>query len=130
MAFFTQMMELKDTLENMGFIVHTPILEGSGTDYSLLTESEQRETKNKFINKHLDKIKESHAILVANYDKKGIEGYIGANTFIEMAFAYALNKKIYILKSIPDQDNKIEIMGLLPICLKEDVQSLVAKNGA
>lgn len=37
---------------------------------------------------HFKKIEESDAILVCNYTKNGVENYIGANTFLEMGFAY------------------------------------------
>lgn len=34
-----------------------------------------------------------------------------------MGFAYTLEKKIFILNDIPEQDNKVEIMSLRPIVL-------------
>ena len=52
---------------------------------------------------HFAKIRESDAILVCNFTKKGIENYIGANTFLEMGHAYALEKPIYVLNKLPDQ---------------------------
>ena len=55
------------------------------------------------VRKHIDKIRESDAILVCNYDKKGIANYIGANTFIEIAAAHYLRKPIFALNLLPDQ---------------------------
>lgn len=52
--------------------------------------------------KHVDKIRESDAILVCNYSKNGIENYIGANSFAEMFAAYYFNKSIYTLNPLPD----------------------------
>lgn len=52
--------------------------------------------------KHVDKIRESEAILVCNYTKNNIENYIGANSFAEMFVAYYFNKAIYVLNPLPD----------------------------
>ena len=54
------------------------------------------------VRKHIDKTREADAILVCNYDKKGIKNYIGANTFLEMASAHYHRKPIYVLNSLPD----------------------------
>jgi len=52
---------------------------------------------------HFAKIRKSDAILVCNFTKKGTENYIGANTFLEMGYAYSLRKPIYVLNRLPDQ---------------------------
>lgn len=50
-------------------------------------------------------IRKSNVFLLFNYDKKGIEGYIGAEGYAELCFAVALNLiynkniKIYIYKT-------------------------------
>ena len=54
------------------------------------------------MNAHFAKIRESDAILVCNFTKKGIENYIGANTFLEMGYAYSLGLPIYTLNPLPD----------------------------
>ena len=54
------------------------------------------------MNAHFAKIRESDAIIVCNYTKKGIENYIGANTFLEMGYAYSLGLPIYTLNPLPD----------------------------
>jgi len=54
------------------------------------------------VRKHIDKIRESDAVLVCNYDKNGIANYIGANTFIEIAAAHYLRKPIFLLNPLPD----------------------------
>lgn len=53
--------------------------------------------------KHVDKVREADVILVCNYDKNGIQHYIGANTFAEMFVAYYFGKPIFALNSLPDQ---------------------------
>ena len=54
------------------------------------------------VRKHIDKIRESDAVLICNYDKKGIKNYIGANTFLEIASAHYNRKPVYALNTLPD----------------------------
>jgi len=66
------------------------------------------------IRKHFTKIEKSNAILVCNYTKNNIENYIGANTFIEMAYAHYLNKPIFCLNKLPDMkyiDDELAAFG-------------------
>ena len=75
---------------------------------------------------HYNKMKKADAILVLNYDKNGIKGYIGANSFLEMGFAYVLNKKIFLLMEIPDQKYiSDEVLALSPIVLKGDLNLIL-----
>jgi len=55
-----------------------------------------------FVREHFKKIEESDAILVCNFTKNGIDNYVGANTFLEMGFAYYVKKPIYVLNPLPD----------------------------
>jgi nucleoside 2-deoxyribosyltransferase len=59
--------------------------------------------KKSLIIAYFNHILESDGILVANFDKNGIKNYIGANTFLEMGYAFALKKKIFILNGVPNQ---------------------------
>ena len=54
------------------------------------------------MNAHFAKIREADVLLVCNFTKKGIENYIGANTFLEMGYAYSLSLPIYTLNPLPD----------------------------
>ena len=69
------------------------------------------------IKDHFDKVEWSEAVLIANYDKNGIAGYIGGNTLMEMGVAFHLGKKIFLLHPIPEISYKEEILGLRPIVL-------------
>ena len=55
-----------------------------------------------FVREHFKKIEESDAMLVCNFTKNGIDNYVGANTFLEMGFAYYIKKPIYALNPLPD----------------------------
>ena len=54
------------------------------------------------IREHFNKIKDSDAVLVCNFTKNDVENYIGANTFLEMGFAYYIGKPIFALNPLPD----------------------------
>lgn len=89
-----------------------------------LTE-ELLETKKQLMDEHIDKIKNSDAILVLNFDKPKNRGYVGGNSFLEMGVAYALAKKVFIWKkpsnTLPYYE---EIMAMRPIIIEENLEKI------
>lgn len=73
------------------------------------------------IKSYFDKVAWSDAILVLNYKKNNIKGYIGGNTLLEMGLAFYLGKKIYLLNPVPEISYKEEILGMKPIILEGDL---------
>lgn len=63
-------------------------------DYDVLMES-------------FNKIKDCDAVLILNYDKKGIKGYLGTSVLMEIAVAYANKKKLFLLNPIDKQQNYV-----------------------
>lgn len=112
MQFFRQMEDLKSVLESKDFFVYLPEAEENEDFYAQIPEKDKPALKRGFIDTHLEKIKRSTSILVANYPRNGISGYVGANTLMEIAFAYALEKNIYLLNSLGDQACKDELLAL------------------
>lgn len=49
--------------------------------------------ENDLIREHFRNIDRSDAILVINYEKKGVPGYVGGNTFLEMGHAFSQGKR-------------------------------------
>ncbi len=86
--------------------------------------SVMRKIKDDVIKRYYNIIKESDVILILNYEKKGIAGYIGGNTFLEMGFAHVLNKKIFLLNPIPEMGYKDEIVAMQPIVLNGDLNKI------
>jgi hypothetical protein len=77
------------------------------------------------INDHFEKIQWSDAILVVNPEKRGVPGYIGGNTLIEIGLSYFLKKPIYILNPISSQlSYKQEIFGMKPIVVDGDLSKI------
>jgi len=136
-AFFAkESYELKKKLEEEGHVVfiYPKEVEISGRSVPIEEFYEMRkkeltegllEVKARLIEEHIKRIERSDAILVLNLDKKGKEGYIGGNTFMEIAIAFYLNKKIFLWKE-PSKDLPYyeEIMAMKPIIIGGDVKKV------
>lgn len=111
----------KQSLEQSGHTVHTPKImadEVAGKSLSL-------KEKHQVMLDYLLLIKNVDAILVYNKEKHGIAGYIGANTLIEMAVAFAEQVPIYLLKDVGDIDAKEEIKAMYPVVIHGNVHNIV-----
>ncbi len=118
-----KMHEVETKLKALGFSVLLPDMAETG-DYGSMAETERYQFKNRMIVGHFNKIKESDAVLIVNDRLKDTDNYIGANSFLEMGFAFSFNKKIFLLNNLPDQPNTVEIGGMLPICLNGNVDAI------
>ncbi len=102
MFFSKEILNAKKYLENKGHFVSIPpntevCLEDSRTATSL-----EYCMKNNLLQKCFERIRDHDAILVLNYEKSGIKGYIGGASLMEIGIAYYLGKKIFILNNLPD----------------------------
>ncbi len=88
MQHFDKCEGLQKELQQRGYDVDMP--------YKAVDESNVR-TKKECIEDHIAKLRQSDALVVANYDDERSAGYIGPSTFFEIGWAYALNKIIYLL---------------------------------
>jgi nucleoside 2-deoxyribosyltransferase len=137
-AFFEQMLAVQKELEKNGHEVKLPPLKIKDENGNLISVTEyynlrKMETddqswiwqrKKEAIKTHFDKIDWSDAILVLNYDKKGIANYIGGNTLMEMGVAFYLNKPIYLYQPLPEVSYKEEILGMFPIIINGDLTKI------
>lgn len=121
---------MQEALRGRGFTVFVPgELDDIRKNESYMDSDEERITAKieyDFIREHFRKIEQSDAILVLNYEKKGIPGYIGGNTFLEMGYAFGLGKKVYLLNDIPEMDYKTEMAAIQPILLHGDIKNIPA----
>jgi len=124
MVFIEKMIEIKNKLEKKGFEVYYPKISEEKIEYNELSESEQINLKNSFIDEHINKIKKSDIVLVVNYEKNGIKNYIGANSFLEIGFGYILGKKLYLLNDFPKQDNVLEIKAMKPTVINNNLDKI------
>lgn len=110
-AFSDKMVQYKAKLKTLGFdaIVHPDyeeIVAGKNPKLAERMRKEHGKVKKQYdyIRWYFNAIKKSDAILVLNFDKKNIRNYIGANTFLQIADAFELGRKIYLINELPDQD--------------------------
>lgn len=128
MVFAEKMLAVKKELEKIGHKIYI-------SDYAIAYQGKTRKEIVKStiydkihqdaIRNHWRKIKKSQAILVLNYDRKGISNYIGGNTLLEIGFAYILHKKIFLLNPIPSIDfYRSEIVAVKPVILNGDLKKI------
>lgn len=126
-SFYQKVLGIKDKLHKRGFKVLIPSTvykmkknkNFNVESYKLWHKNPKLYSiKTKLIKDHFKKIEKSEAILVVNLEKNGKKGYIGGNVLIEMAIAFYLKKKIYILNEV-DNKNPFyeEILGMKPVFL-------------
>lgn len=103
-----------------GFSKHTVILpELKRYQHIRDVENNDRlfsEIKNKLTNENIKNVEKADALLILNFDHRGIENYVGGNSFLEMVVAYYLHKPIFLLNPIPNNmPYTEEIKALMPI---------------
>jgi len=120
-----EMLEIEKKLQALGREV---ILPPFTHDYAALdemdkmhSESANNKIKHNLVGVYYEEIKNSDAILVINIERKGIRGYIGGNSFLEMGFARVLNKPIYLWDGIPEMSYRDEIEAMQPIIINGDL---------
>ncbi len=126
-AFVKEMVEWKRRLESAGHevILHQHYIEQAdggmrGLRQRMATEHAAVKREYDYIRWHYQTIVESDAVLALNFDKNGVEHYIGGNTFLELGFAYVHHKKIFLLNPIPAMGYTEEIKAMEPILIHND----------
>ncbi len=124
-----EILSVKSQLEVRGHEVEIPEgvknIELRGRTEVSAEEKAEDKIKHDLIRGYFEKIKAYDVLLVVNPPKRGIEGYIGGNTFIEMAFAHVLDKPLYVLHPLPEISYISEILAMQPVVLNGDL-SLIA----
>lgn len=124
LAFAKEILEIEKKLQEAGHAVLVPLeaetfLTGRSND-----RSHEPEFARQWMLGHYDNIAQSDAILVTNFDKNTIKGYIGWATLLEMGIACYLRKKIFILNDIPSEEAiryVQEIKLMKPIIIHNDL---------
>lgn len=127
--FYQQMRQVQAKLKLLGHKALVPksleLIEKQGFVKPETVDSRLKaEAKHDFIGEHFKKIARSEAVLVVNETKKGIKGYVGGNTFLEMGVAFYLKKKIYLLYPIPKMDYELELQAMKPVVLNGKVEKI------
>lgn len=129
MAFSDEMLEIGEELKKLG---HEPVYSGFIERYAGLAdeEIEKRKLEDKFENdaskEFWSRMDGVDAILILNYDRKGIENYVGGNSFLDLGYAHHKGIKKFLLNPIPEIDlYKTEIEAMAPVVLNGDLALIV-----
>jgi len=127
MHFAKEMLEAQKSLQGLGHDAKIPsdtleCLENPELnmdfDYCVRTQIDKKD---------FQQVADSDAILVLNYPKNGIKGYIGGATLMEIGLARHLGKKIFLLHDIPSEDElryALEVRLTSPVVLGGDIKKI------
>lgn len=125
MTFAKKMVETEKELLERG---HSVILPKFTKEYAELdsiedkhTESAKNKIEHNLIRNYFNEIKNCDAILILNEKRNDISNYIGGNSFLEMGFAHILNKRIFLMNSIPEMIYSDEIKAMQPVVINSDL---------
>ena len=120
MTFFDEMLYLRSMLYNNG--VHAIVPDSDDSFYEKVIDANDPTALNKYKSMasrlHIRKIWRisTRAILVVNGKKRNVDNYIGANSLAEIALAFALNKKIFLLYGMPSiYSDELLAWGAMPL---------------
>lgn len=131
MTFAKEMVDMKGKLEALGHAALVPLDVNSHVKNSKLVDDLDSNLKHaiekNIMKRCFDLVAESDAILVLNYLKNGIKGYVGTSTLMEIGLAYYLGKKIFLLNTIPKSKearwvHELEVMQ--PIIINGDLKKI------
>ncbi len=128
MTFAKDMVQYQKLLEDLKFNVFIP---GNGSrdlarykEAGNTKEATRRKIENNYIKEHFKLISDSDAILVLNISKNNVSNYIGGNSFLEIGYAFSLNRQIFLLNDIPECSYKAEIEAMQPIVIGADLAKI------
>lgn len=120
MTFIEEMETLGSSLSELGYQVTTPSRDERDSHWDSLSERDQVSLKRELVEDYLAHIKGCDVVLLANFAKGEVEGYVGANTLMEASFAKALDIPIAVLFDPGPQACQLEIRSIINGCLDGD----------
>lgn len=131
MTFAKEMLKTKEILGGMGHEVKIPTdaqdISKGNHNHDDLDADYKHCIENDILRTHLKLVEESDAILVLNYDKNDIKGYIGTSSLMELGLAHYFYKKIFLLQSLPDRSKyrwTHEVKIMQPVVLDGDFSKI------
>jgi len=108
-----KIIECSKKLEEDGYNVLLPVECMQGIDKIIASRA------------HLDRVidPKNKIFLIVNETKNGIENYIGANSFAEIAFGFYFKKRVYLLNDIYEP-YKDELIGWKVVPIKGDLSKI------
>lgn len=133
-AFYKHVTEIMDQLKDKGYdviIPKTALIMRERNDFDVshyktwLKDASKKDKKKELMDNHFKEVEKADAVLIVNDEKHGIKGYIGGNVLMEIALAYWLKKKIFVLNTV-DENHSVyeEILGIDAVQLHGDITQL------
>lgn len=123
MSAAASMIGISKALQLLGHTVTLPANIQEHAAGAFIENAAEKKELNVF-KEYFKEIQQSDAILVCNEPKGDRKNYIGPNTLIEMAFAHAFEKTIYILHHLPAGDFRDEIDAMHPVVLSGSLSGI------
>jgi hypothetical protein len=129
MSFAKEIIETKVQLKRLGFDSYfaPDTYDCFKNPHLKLNEDLDHCEQNDIIRACMNVQKQCDAILLLNYPKDGVDGYIGSNCLIELGLAYYLKQMIFLLHAPPSPEKAryhVEVMHMKPIILKGNINGV------
>lgn len=126
--FYDRIPPIREALEARGHVITLPNCYDDPTTearYRELGCEEHAKWKAEMFAHSTMIIAEHDAVLVLNFEKDGMQNYIGGATFLEMYDAFKLGKRIFLFNAIPEGMLADEIAGFAPVVIQGDIARIV-----
>jgi hypothetical protein len=123
--FYDKIIPIKEFLESLG---HDVILPNSFEEpfaeerMKQVSDEEHVKWKCDMMKRHEVTLRGLDAILVLNFEKKGIPNYIGGATFMEIIKAWEYDCKIFFYNPLPACSFTDELKGMSPIVISGNLE--------
>ena len=125
-TFAKEVVDIKVKLEQEG---HEVVVNSDAKHYAENPSDKENREKERRLSAELGVMKEafghineSDALLILNYEKDSIKGYLGTSVLRELAVAYHLDKEIFLLNELDNSQNySLEVALMKPIILNGDL---------
>lgn len=127
MYFAKEMLQAKEILEALGHEVRVPSDVHECIENPNLNMDLEYCLKTDIDKKDFDQVAKSEGLVVLNYPKNNIKGYIGGAALMEIGIARHLNKKIFLLYNPPHENDlryALEVKVTRPIILNGDLRNI------
>lgn len=122
--FYDRVNEIKEILESSGHEITLPSCFENPfeeEDIKNLSSEEHVSWKSDMMKKHEINVAPQDAVLVLNFEKKGILNYIGGATFMEVVKVWELDKKIFFYNPLPNCSFTDELKGINPVVINGEL---------
>ena len=123
--FYSEIKRVTDILERMGHRVSYPNSYDepfAEERFKQMSKKEHIKWKAMMMKRDKKNLESQDAILVLNFEKKGIPNYIGGATFLKVYMAWELGKKIFFYNPLPNCSFVDELIGINPVIINGELR--------